>query len=82
VSDTQPDNPPAFPVPAVAQSQYATMPGRPGMTLRDWYAGRALGAYLSAPGSAGDQARDNYNLAAIWSYEMADAMLRAREGKP
>lgn len=46
----------------------------PGMTLRDWFAGQALAGICADPASAssgaGELARASYNL--------ADAMLRAR----
>lgn len=46
-----------------------------GMSLRDWFAGRAMAAYLSVDPdfqlSDGQVAR--------WSYAMADAMVKARE---
>jgi hypothetical protein len=48
-----------------------------GMTLRDWFAGQALAGLL----------RDGIDVhgigdSAYLAYEMADAMLRAREVKP
>lgn len=59
---------PAFPQP-VNPSEY----GR-GMTLRDYFAAKAMAAYWSDPAVAGD-----YKTAAAWAYDMADAMLKARE---
>lgn len=53
----------------------------PGMTLRDWFAGQALAAFITAPGDIGAQARTCDDRAAEWAYKTADAMLRAREGK-
>lgn len=44
------------------------------MTLRDHYAGLAMQAMF------GDHVR-NFDLLAIEAYQMADAMLAAREGK-
>lgn len=44
-----------------------------GMSLRDWFAGQALAGMLSSDGRpTGDQAK------AEWAYDLADAMLRAR----
>jgi hypothetical protein len=43
----------------------------PGMTLRDWFAGQALMGFLAA-GECGSGWADD-------AYEMADAMLKARE---
>ena len=45
-----------------------------GMTLRDYFAAKAMAAYWSDPHVACDQ-----KTAAAWAYEMADAMLKARE---
>ena len=50
---------------------------QPGMTLRDYFAAKAMRASLSLdPANAasnGEHAR--------WAYEMADAMLRVRQSK-
>jgi hypothetical protein len=43
------------------------------MTLRDYYAGLAMGAFILAD--------LGYDVVVIRSYVMADAMLKAREGK-
>ena len=48
-----------------------------GMTLRDYFAAKAMQSYWSGPTVAGD-----LNTAAAWAYDMADAMLEARDGKP
>ena len=58
----------------------------PGISMRDWFAGQALGSILPASddvekrrGVNGVQAKaDDY---AQIAYVLADAMLRAREGK-
>jgi hypothetical protein len=70
------DGGPAFPVAdshhASGQVQY----GSNGMTLRDYFAGQALAGRMarnSIYASWSDAAKD--------SYEIADAMLAAREGK-
>lgn len=47
-----------------------------GMTLRDWFAGKALVGFLSFEGSATQQAEPEY--AAEWAYRCADAMLAQR----
>jgi hypothetical protein len=44
------------------------------MTLRDWYAGLAMQGLL------GDHVR-NFDLLATEAYQMADAMLKARDAK-
>ena len=43
------------------------------MTLRDYFAAKAMHAYWSDPNVDGD-----LNIAAIWAYKVADAMLQAR----
>ena len=43
------------------------------MTLRDYFAGQAIAGIQSGEGSI------SYNLAAMIAYELADAMMRARD---
>ena len=57
---------PAFPI--EGGSIYA------GMTLRDYFAGQAIAGKLLMPGTAYDETD-----CAKFAYEMADAMLKARE---
>jgi hypothetical protein len=45
-----------------------------GMTMRDYFAAKAMAAYWSDPIFAVDQ-----KTAAAWAYEMADAMMKARK---
>lgn len=45
----------------------------PGMSLRDWFAGQAMKSFLLADGTT------NFDQRAKEAYEMADAMLAARE---
>lgn len=55
---------------------------RPGMSLRDWFAGQALTGIL-AGGFAGTIPHDDANGghdAAFFAYQYADAMLSARKG--
>lgn len=84
--ETQPDNPPAFPMPAAFSPECGTLPGQVGMTLRDWFAGQALAgdfaAQSAATGEWANTVGDEYIQArAAMFYRFADAMLRAREGK-
>lgn len=44
------------------------------MTIRDYFAAKAMQAYWSDPNVAPE-----HDAAAAWSYEMADAMMAARE---
>ena len=52
-------------------------PGRPGMSLRDWFAGMAMQGRLAD----GDGDVYSEQLIAETSYCMADAMMEAREAK-
>lgn len=49
----------------------------PGLSLRDYFAGQALAGLVASDNSNWGGCED----AAGWCYEMADAMLRAREGE-
>jgi hypothetical protein len=70
----------AFPVLQYTQNGYVVLASG-GMTLRDWFAGKALSGMLSYPG---DERRGSYHnnstpdLIAVDAYGLADAMLRAR----
>jgi len=80
-----PDGGPAFPTffpdPEVG-SGYA------GMTLRDYFAGQALAGYLASPINKFTHQLDvdpeQLNMGVITrdAYDLADAMISAREGKP
>ena len=50
-----------------------------GMTLRDYFAGKAIPVVLSQLWQMGEHESPIPPLAAKFSYEIADAMLRARE---
>lgn len=63
------NNPPAFPTTTFAQKTEG------GMTLRDYFAAKAMQAMEERNASGTDHSR------AIRAYEMADAMLAARESK-
>ncbi len=69
------DGGPAFPLQSIGP-EFA--PGYAGMSLRDYFAAKAMQGFcameVSIECSADDIADD--------AYEMADAMLRARENKP
>jgi hypothetical protein len=67
-------NIPAFPRPASEAHQHGMHKPQEGMTLRDYFAAKAMQAYL--PDAMEHNATEN-ELA--WSaYKMADAMLKAR----
>jgi hypothetical protein len=63
---------PAFPV---VIDMGLTVDWSKGMTLRDYFAAKAMQAYLAHDGA------DHVNEIGVarWAYEMADAMLKARE---
>ena len=69
------DGGPAFPVPLLPGQSWQGIGPCDGMTLRDYFAGRAMQSYLL------DKDRDSFTFEqwAQASYEMADAMLKARE---
>ena len=67
---------PAFPRPASPAHEYGFHKHQDGMTLRDYFAAKAMDVSIH-------QVRDYYELdkdeMAKWCFEMADAMLKARE---
>ena len=74
------DGGPAFPRQAIHvkpdNDRDYVIPAESGMSLRDWFAGQTLIAtYLN--GFAGPQPKERARIC----YEMADAMLKAREGE-
>jgi hypothetical protein len=68
---------PAFPRPASVSPRVADIKQQDGMSLRDWFAGQAMHAFLrNLPPHDVDEP---YSTWAGDAYEMADAMLKARE---
>ncbi|MDR9052108.1 hypothetical protein [Burkholderia multivorans] len=51
---------------------------RPGMTLRDYFAAKAIAGLLADPNVK--LGEDRTDKVAVLAYSVADAMLRAREG--
>ncbi|RMA11869.1 hypothetical protein [Klebsiella pneumoniae] len=51
----------------------------PGMTLRDYFAAKAMQAIISNPSIIDNDSDGAVNYAASASYKFADAMLKARE---
>lgn len=74
------DGGPAFPVPDSHPG--AVQVGTNGMSLRDWFAGQALAGMLSAfaKGSSDGGPARFHEANCTTAYDIADAMLRAREG--
>ena len=73
------DGGPAFPVWELNGKDQPEMTGF-GMTLRDWFAGLAMQGLLAAQIHGFTDRPANGPFASM-SYEMADAMLKAREGE-
>jgi hypothetical protein len=73
------DGGPAFPRQDERLGEVGLREGSDGMSLRDWFAGRALAGIISADGA---QYFDAYTPHAVTAYKQADAMLAAREVKP
>lgn len=71
------DGGPAFPVPDSHYPNGQTQYGASGMSLRDWFAGQAMTGFISASTGRDVLAK----LSADMCYQMADAMLAARERK-
>ena len=69
------ENPSAFPWANDADKQYNWI--HRGMTLRDYFAAKAMQSFLDEVGSGSDQRF--YKDIAIGAYQVADAMLKARE---
>lgn len=69
------DGGPAFP----GGSPTGQLPPVYGMTLRDYFAAKALAAMLANPDKEGaNRGRNGVQLFAGFAYEYADAMLKAR----
>lgn len=88
MSETVNDGGPAFPTPVCEEPHCESCEsksagtgiffgGTQGMTLRDYFAAKAMQGMLSTDrfGTASEET------IADWAYEQADAMLRAREAK-
>ena len=69
------ENPSAFPWANDADKQYNWI--HRGMTLRDYFAAKAMQSFLDEVGSESDQRF--YKDIAIGAYQVADAMMKARE---
>jgi len=70
MSEKKPNNPPAFPM-----SAYKAYGNNPGMTLRDYFAAKALSGFDI---SIWRSAEETANVAKL-AYKIADAMLEERE---
>ena len=74
------NNPPAFPTGFITDDKGKIIGGSNGMTLRDYFAAKAMQATINAWDSqGGDRAACIASIIAEESYELADAMLKERE---
>ena len=64
---------PAFPCPDAGEAHFNDRSAYMGMTMRDYFAAKAMEGMLTRPGGI-DPKQD-----AEFAYRMADAMLKARE---
>lgn len=71
------DGGPAFP--SVGEGFDNPLYSAPGMTLRDWFAGQAMAAFIAGHGAAGGPQPPRPGIAARAAYKYADAMLAGRE---
>jgi hypothetical protein len=75
----KPTNPPAFP----QQFKGTTEPSLMGLTMRDYFAAKAMQVILQSQYEdgiyVGDRDNDSEHMCANSAYIMADAMLNARE---
>ena len=69
---------PAFPQPDMIDDGQLVAQGHTGMTLRDYFAAKALQGIYSHTGGVSPNWAECDDDVAITCYEMADAMLKAR----
>lgn len=68
---------PAFPDPGRSQSvKQRELLGNPGMSLRDYFAAKAMQGAFSSPIAASEREQQYI---AMHAYRMADAMIKARD---
>lgn len=68
---------PAFPIPLLPGQSWQGMAPCDGMTLRDYFAAKAMQGLIAQ--SAGTALGSRVEIAAEYAYAAADAMLKARE---
>lgn len=74
---TDMNNTPAFPTGIITDGKGMIIGGSNGMTLRDYFAAKALQNFRDQIGSQSDQ--EWFDLMAEGAYRMADAMMKARK---
>lgn len=71
---------PAFPAPDLGEQDFGQRGAYPGMSLRDYFAAKAMNAIVSAVTAAGAaRTPEDAQVIASASYLVADAMLKARQ---
>ena len=70
-------NQPAFPTGFITDDKGIVISGSNGMTLRDYFAAKAMQNFRDQIGSQSDQ--EWFDKVAEGAYRMADAMMKARE---
>lgn len=71
------DGGPAFAAGAYEHNSGGHLAWQDGMSLRDYFAAKAMQGLMASPVDP-----ESMEVAAKWSYNLADAMLKAREEKP
>lgn len=64
---------PAFPAPDLGELNFGYRGAYPGMGLRDYFAAKAMQA-----AAVNAQGVETFEQRAVWAYQQADAMLKAR----
>jgi len=77
---------PAFPVNYESKTGYPPLETTyaqhwQGMTLRDYFAAKAMQSFIESGRAVGIGGEEFDRIISHWSYETADAMLKARESK-
>lgn len=70
------DGGPAFAAGAYEHNSGGYLAWQDGMSLRDYFAAKAMQGLIASPADP-----ESMEVAAKWSYNLADAMLKAREVK-
>ena len=75
---------PAFPRPASEAHQHGMHSPQDGMTLRDYFAAKAMQGLIERETTGAfnfETHKDDPWRVALWAYDVADQMLRVRSGK-
>jgi hypothetical protein len=72
------DSGPAFPAPDLGEQDFGQRGAYPGMTLRDYFAAKAMPGLLALCQHDSHEGKSYIEYVAGLSYGMADAMMKAR----